>query len=161
MYIKKLFKIKVILISILLIHCSSILFAQVTTPDPSVLINADKNFSDFSLKNGFANAFIAYTDEDVIKMANNNYPIIGKKDLVVKFSKIAASNHNVLTWSPVKAGIAQSGDLGYTFGNYQLKVKQETGKDTIYYGNYVSIWKKQKDGSWKYILDGGNATPGP
>lgn len=154
-------KIKVILITVLFSHSFSVLFGQTARPDSSVLIEVDKAFSDFSLKNGFANAFMTYADENVIKMRDNNSPLIGRQQLIAKFSKIAALNHNVLTWSPVKAEIAQSGELGYTFGNYQLKVNLAPGKDTIYYGNYVSIWKKQKDGSWKYILDGGNATPAP
>jgi len=157
----KTFSIHAVVITIVFIHLSSGSFAQTGTPDPSVLLNADKGFSDFSLKNGFANAFIAYADDNVIKLANNSNPIIGKTALVARFSKIAISNHNILTWTPLKAEIAQSGDLGYTFGNYQLKVKLTADKDTIYYGNYVSIWKKQKDGSWKYVLDGGNATPAP
>jgi hypothetical protein len=29
------------------------------------------------------------------------------------------------------------------------------------YGNYMSVWKKQDDGSWKFVLDGGNTTPPP
>jgi ketosteroid isomerase-like protein len=157
----KLFKIKAILIAIIFIHLSPISFAQVAKPDPSVLISVDKSFSDFSFKNGFANAFMAFADDNVIKLTNNSYPIIGKKDLVARFSKIAISNQNVLTWTPLKAEIAQSGDLGYTFGNYQFRVKLTSEKDTIYYGNYVTIWKKQKDGNWKYVLDGGNATPAP
>jgi ketosteroid isomerase-like protein len=154
-------KIKMAVISIIFIYLSPVSFAQVTTSDPSILIRVDKSFSDFSLKNGFANAFMAYADDNVIKLTSNSYPIIGKKDLVSQFSKIAISNHNVLTWTPLKAEIAQSGDLGYTFGNYQFRVKLTADKDTIYYGNYVSIWKKQKDGNWKYVLDGGNATPSP
>ena len=154
---------KILQISFLILLSNGIASAQVAvaTPDSFVLINVDKSFSDFSLKNGFANAFMAYADDNVIKMANNSYPIIGKKGLIAKFSKIAVSNHNVLTWIPLKAEISQSGDLGYTFGNYQLKVKLTVDKDTIYYGNYVSIWKKQKDGRWKYVLDGGNAAPAP
>jgi ketosteroid isomerase-like protein len=157
----KLFSVKVILFSLLAIHFTSGLFAQSAAPDPSVLITADKSFSEFSLKNGFANAFMAYADDNAIKMVNNGHPIIGKQELINRFTKIAASNHNVLTWTPTKAEIAQSGELGYTFGNYELKAKLETGKDTTYFGNYVSIWKRQKDGSWKYVLDGGNATPAP
>jgi ketosteroid isomerase-like protein len=62
----------------------------------------------------------------------------------------------------VKADISSSGDLGYTFGNWQIFVKGgPTSKDTTIYGNYISIWKKQADGSWKYELDGGNVTPKP
>jgi hypothetical protein len=33
------------------------------------------------------------------------------------------------------------------------------GKDTVEYGNYVTIWKRFPDGRWKYVLDGGNDTP--
>jgi ketosteroid isomerase-like protein len=29
-------------------------------------------------------------------------------------------------------------------------------KDTIIYGTYISIWKKQSDGNWKFVLDSGN-----
>jgi ketosteroid isomerase-like protein len=64
----------------------------------------------------------------------------------------------MLTWVPVKAEISLSGDLGYTFGNWELFVKSS---DTTLYGNYVSIWKKQADGSWKYVLDAGCNTPNP
>jgi ketosteroid isomerase-like protein len=65
----------------------------------------------------------------------------------------------VLTWEPLKADA--SGDLGYTFGNWARKSKTAAGSDTTVYGNYVSIWKRQADGSWKYVFDSGNGTPGP
>ncbi|MEI7727400.1 MAG: hypothetical protein WCK09_19985, partial [Bacteroidota bacterium] len=64
----------------------------------------------------------------------------------------------ILKWVPVKAEISQSNDLGYTFGNWELYLKS---KDTTMYGNYVSIWEKQEDGSWKYVLDAGSNTPKP
>jgi ketosteroid isomerase-like protein len=57
--------------------------------------------------------------------------------------------------------MAASGDLGYTYGNYQLKAKDKDGKVVTRYGKYASIWKKQKDGSWKVVLDMGNSSPAP
>ena len=58
-----------------------------------------------------------------------------------------------MQWKPKGGTIAQSGELGYTYGLYVLK---PAGKDTTLYGTYVSIWKKQTDGSWKFVLDSGN-----
>ncbi len=66
-----------------------------------------------------------------------------------------------LTWTPVKADMAASGDLGYTYGNYILKHKDKEGKPVTDYGKYTSIWKKQKDGSWKVVVDMGNSSPHP
>jgi ketosteroid isomerase-like protein len=66
-----------------------------------------------------------------------------------------------LTWSPVKADMAASGDLGYTYGTYVFKHKDKSGKLITDYGKYTSIWRKQKDGSWKVVVDMGNSSPAP
>jgi ketosteroid isomerase-like protein len=66
---------------------------------------------------------------------------------------------NHLTWTPVGADISASGDLGYTYGTFEFRSKDKDGKPIIEHGKYTSIWKKQKDGSWKVALDMGNASP--
>ncbi|MGB8013296.1 MAG: nuclear transport factor 2 family protein [Terriglobales bacterium] len=66
-----------------------------------------------------------------------------------------------LTWTPVKAEMAASGDLGYTYGNYVFVTKNKEGKLVTNYGKYTSIWKKQKDGQWKVVVDMGNSSPDP
>ena len=66
-----------------------------------------------------------------------------------------------LSWSPVKADMAASRDLGYTYGNYIFKSKDKDGKIVSSYGKYMSVWKKQKDGSWKVVVDMGNTSPAP
>ena len=66
-----------------------------------------------------------------------------------------------LTWTPVTAEMAASGDLGYTYGNYVYAAKNKEGKLVTSYGKYTSIWKKQKDGQWKVVVDMGNSSPDP
>ena len=121
------------------------------------LIKTDKEFSERSVKDGIAEAFIAYADDDVILMRDKQFPILGIKELKEYYSKIKNGNAQ-LEWTPVKAEVSSSGELGYTFGNWIYSTKDS--KDTVY-GNYVTIWKKQKDGRWKFVLDGGNTTPPP
>jgi ketosteroid isomerase-like protein len=59
-----------------------------------------------------------------------------------------------LTWEPLKADVDRN--IGYAFDNYFHKTRTPDLRDTTLYGNYVFIWKKQKDGTWKFVLDTGN-----
>lgn len=66
-----------------------------------------------------------------------------------------------LSWSPVHAEMASSGDLGFTYGSYIFRSRDKDGKIVVSYGKYMSLWRKQKDGSWKVIADMGNSSPEP
>jgi ketosteroid isomerase-like protein len=121
------------------------------------ILDTDRAFSSLSKEKGTKEAFIYYAAEEVIKPSPNNHPIVGKAALVKSYD--GSSQDFELTWEPLKADV--DGDIGYTFGNYFLKTRTADWRDTTLYGNYVSIWKKQTDGSWKYVLDTGNPTPGP
>ena len=64
-----------------------------------------------------------------------------------------------LTWKPVKIDVAASGDLAYSLGTWQLKGKNPAGEDVTQTGKYITVWKKQKDGSWKVVADTGTVDP--
>ena len=53
------------------------------------------------------------------------------------------------TWHPNKVGVARSGELGYTSGTTDLTFKDAAGKTVAKKGNYLTVWKKDADGSWK------------
>jgi ketosteroid isomerase-like protein len=60
-----------------------------------------------------------------------------------------------MSWKPKGGFLAKSNDLGYTYGVYKII----TG-DSALTGTYLSIWRKQKDGTWKVVLDTGNQGTG-
>lgn len=59
-----------------------------------------------------------------------------------------------IRWQPLDAAISSSGDLGYTIGAYEI-VRSGENAGVVTTGKYVTIWKKQADGSWKVIFDSG------
>jgi len=120
----------------------------------------DLAFSKMSLDSGIGKAFIRFADSGVIILRYEKFPVYGKEELVKAYS-VSTPSTTVLTWEPVKAEIARSNDLGYTIGNWEMKTKTVLGADTVLYGNYLTVWKKQADGSWKYVSDAGSHTPGP
>lgn len=58
-----------------------------------------------------------------------------------------------LWWEPTEAFVAIAGDLGYTSGAFTLSFENSEGKPVTRRGNYVCIWKKQADGSWKCAVE--------
>jgi ketosteroid isomerase-like protein len=115
------------------------------------LLRADRDFSDMSVKEGMFKAFLFYMAEDGVILRDNSYPSKGKEDLRKRFEGRSDTSF-VLSWEPVYEKIAGSGDLGYTYGIHS-NLDKATGKVTK--GTYITIWKKQPDESWKFVLDTG------
>ena len=132
-------------------------FAQQKAPEGADLLRKlEADFAQAVADRGH-DAFVSYFAEDGVELEDGG--AIKTKDDMRKEGPWPSDL--TLTWAPVKAEMAASGDLGFTYGNYQLKSKDKDGKLVTRYGKYTSIWKKQKDGSWKVLLDMGNSSPAP
>ncbi len=117
----------------------------------TAMLETDRAFSKLSEERGMKHAFMQYVDSNGVLLRPNIMPLVGGEAI----NYISQSNDTsfTMTWEPNGGTVAKSGELGYTYGLYSLKPKD---KDTIYYGTYVSIWKKQPDGKWKFVLETGN-----
>jgi ketosteroid isomerase-like protein len=63
-----------------------------------------------------------------------------------------------LIWEPRYGDISGNGELGYLTGPVQnIRASREGGKPR--HSNYASIWKRQRDGSFKVVMDVGVQTP--
>lgn len=123
-----------------------------------VLINIDKSWSDSAQIKGFNKSRLDFAAANAINMLGNAMPLIGKNAISEYASSHSDSSFSI-QWKALKAEVSDSGDMGYTFGSWELKTKTSTGTDTILFGDYLTVWKKQVDNSWKYLIDGGNDTP--
>ncbi len=121
-----------------------------------LLIQLEANFAADVARDGHA-AFITHFAEDGVEVVDGGG--FDTKDAMRKQAPWPEGTS--LTWTPIKADMAASGDLGYTYGNFVLTSKNKDGKVVTSYGKYTSIWKKQPDGQWKVVVDVGNSSPGP
>lgn len=118
--------------------------------NPQVLIDADIAFSDYSVIYGYQQAFIEFAGDNVVLLKPNRMPLVGKQSLIESY-KGKSDSSLVLSWKPAKAIIAESGELGFTYGFWTFVAKNDTS-----HGTYLSVWKKNSAGQWKYIADTGN-----
>ena len=58
-----------------------------------------------------------------------------------------------LRWSPERAEVSGSGNMGYTVGQYLAVGVDSAGVQIPTRGMYVRIWALQADGSWKVELE--------
>jgi ketosteroid isomerase-like protein len=121
------------------------------------ILETDKEFSKYSMENSSSEAFYLYMDSDGTVLPQKGYPLVGKEAFGKLLTpKTEGGSTSTLEWEPDSVEISQSGDLGYTFGRYESTVVNEQGEEIKTYGHYVTIWKKQPDGSWKFVFDTGN-----
>lgn len=115
------------------------------------MMNADREFSLLSEEKGLRTAYSEFIDSNGVLLRPGYTPMANADAM----DYIIQSNDSsfVMTWEPKHATLSSSGDLGYTYGVYSLKPKDA---DTVIYGSYVTIWRKQPDGKWKFVLQSGN-----
>ncbi|MEO8436653.1 MAG: nuclear transport factor 2 family protein [Pyrinomonadaceae bacterium] len=125
------------------------------SPDLASLVAAERAFARTSVKKGIRESFLAFFANEGINF--QPHPV-KTREAILKRPAPARRPPVTLNWEPVYADVSQAGDLGYTTGPYVL-TDQSPQKNPPHYGFYFSVWKKQKDGTWKVVIDAGIDTP--
>ncbi len=109
------------------------------------VVQAERAFIQMAQEKGVKAAFLANIADDGIMFTPE--PVPGKPVLA------AWPEGGSLKWWPVYTGMAASGDLGFNTGPYVLEINGQKG-----YGHFFTVWQRQPDGSWKWLLDHGIQT---
>jgi uncharacterized protein (TIGR02246 family) len=102
---------------------------------------------------------VSYWADDAFLMSAGQPPLRGKqaiRQMVEESYKIPGFR---ISWQPQSVEVSESGDMAYVIENSQVSFTDSTGKAITQHNKAVSIWRKQKDGSWKNVVD--ISTPDP
>lgn len=97
--------------------------------------------------------FAAWFADDGVALGNGTAPLIGR--VAIQKSATWLPKDYQLTWTPTDATMGPSGDMGYTWGHYEGRSKDANGNPVLTSGRYITMWRKEHDGSWKVVLDAG------
>jgi ketosteroid isomerase-like protein len=133
-------------------------------PDPALLIAweeelmaADRAFNEATSKNRAA-GWVSFFAEDGAMISAGMGEIRGTDAIRATMQEAFGDSTFELSWEPNRAAVSAAGDLGYTVGRYTSVRGADPDHQTRSSGLYVSIWRKQEDGSWKVEMDLGNPT---
>lgn len=116
---------------------------------------ADRAFAADAGVRGAGAAFQAAAAPDAIMFGGAGQLMMGPEEIGASFGGPAA-----WVWRPVASGAAPGGDLAFTVGTAEITAPVASG-GRVYPSKYLTIWRRQPDGSWKFVTDGGNARPAP
>ncbi len=146
---------RILFISILMMFGGTVAMAD-TVED---LMQADRDFSAMAQDGEVRDAFLAYAADNAVMMNGGQHFVRGEGAVHEHLSQWPDGIN--LEWEPLGGMIAGSEDLGFTYGQYRAWGTDDEGNEVENFGKYTTIWQRQEDGSWKWVLDGGNPSPGP
>lgn len=127
-------------------------------PDSSELLAADSAF-DAAVAEGGSAAWAEWFAEGGAMIQEGVGEIRGRAAILEAVGHLDQPDVS-LRWTPLRADIAASGDLGWTTGSWVFRATGPDGGPVETRGRYVSIWRRQEDGRWKVVMDLGNPVDG-
>lgn len=124
----------------------------------SELIRAEQEFCRLAAEIGIGEAFVANMAEQAfdasrLTLSRAEYAA----GLAAARARQPARAGQKLTWVPLQVDVSDDGTLGYTWGKYEYTPAPapDGTRPAATTGLYLTIWKRQADGSWKFVYDGG------
>lgn len=137
--------------------CVLMLGAAFGAGPEEAIMQADRDFNKATQEKR-AEGWLSYFALD--EAALQDPPTVGKQAITERYQKLFGNPDFTLTWEPVKGEVFPAGTVGYTTGKYVARFKNKEGKRMESHGHYITLWRKQEDGSWKIVGDSG-APDGP
>jgi ketosteroid isomerase-like protein len=123
-------------------------------PEAAELVEADRLFYEDTKARG-AEGWASWFEENGRMYREVGY-VDGRAAIQAAMDRTFSTPGLELRWAADTVFVAAAGDLGYTLGHWELIVRSEVGDSVAGRGNYVTIWRRQSDGSWKVAADIGN-----
>jgi len=92
--------------------------------------------------------------EDGLLLARSGKFFKGPKQILERQTGVMASTGKGVKATVTTVDLWLDGDTAYETGKYSYKF-QEKGQPVTEEGRYVTVWRRQSDGSWKIVLDMG------
>lgn len=112
---------------------------------------AETAFNDMAAEQGLQAAFLAFA-ADSAAINRSNQVIKGKAAIRTYFEQQTLGDVR-LSWEPEFIDVSEDGSMGYTYGPYTFSARDTSGRLMESTGIFHTVWKRQPNGSWKYVYD--------
>jgi len=142
-----------LIVILILLSFTLVVQAQSALKD---MVETEQAFSKMAEEQNTRDAFLAFIADDGLLFRPG--AVNGKKWMLEHPAPPPTDKKPLLAWQPAYAGMAASGDMGFTTGPWEAKADINDEKPQGY-GHFVTVWKKQADGTWKFVVDLGISHP--
>ena len=133
--------------------------SPVITPAPGLaaMLAADSLFAERASSLGAGVAARDAISEDGVLLTTTQL-VVGPVATSDYFTSLPSFS---ISWAPRDARVAASGDLGFTVGDAVVTSLGPTGAASQSFTKYLTVWRKDLDGTWRVLVTGANDRPSP
>jgi uncharacterized protein (TIGR02246 family) len=132
--------------------CQKQTVADTHAADETALRNLDAEWSTAASAKDVEKT-VSYYSDDALVLPPNSPVLTGKAAARAMWGGMFKAPGFGGGWKATRVEVAQSGDMGYVTGSYEMTETDAAGKPMTDKGKYLEVWKKQADGSWKCVAD--------
>jgi len=123
-------------------------------PALEAMVDTERAFAKRALEVGWKQAFLDYFSDSAV---GYNGEEIGLAKEQIRANPDPPKDHQLL-WEPRYGDVARSGELGYLTGpSRNILPSRNNGQPR--HGAYASVWKRERDGTFRVVMDVGTTTP--
>jgi ketosteroid isomerase-like protein len=122
------------------------------------IVKADADFAK-AVAGKNREQFLAFIAENTTFNGGTDAELRGRDAVMKDWGEFFEADGPSLTWTPTRGEVVGAGDLGYTTGRSVFRTRGRDGAMVERHGEYLTVWRRQRDGSWKVIFDTGSTLP--
>ena len=115
------------------------------------IYQVEQAFNVMLAEKGQAEAFAFFAADEASLVRGENV-ITGKLNIKTYYEASTMTDIR-LSWKPDFVDLSDDFSMAYSYGKYQYSGINKDGKAISATGIFHTVWKRQADGSWKYVYD--------
>lgn len=124
------------------------------------LMQLSREWSD-AVATGDMETILAGWADDAVMMPPELPALEGKAAIQAYVEGAAQVPGFEISWEPLTVHVAASGDLAYMIERNVISVHDSLGNPVRTHGKVVTVWRKDRGGEWKNVVDMWNEAPAP
>jgi len=119
----------------------------------AALRQRDLAWAEVAAEGRSVDAIVSFWSDDAVVVPPGAPEIRGKAAIREYVQQSLATPGFRISWNPSTATVSSDGKLGYTTGENVVSFSGKDGKPATIKGRYATIWRRDKSGDWKCVVD--------
>jgi uncharacterized protein (TIGR02246 family) len=96
---------------------------------------------------------VSFWAEDAMVFPPGSPAVAGKTAIREFVAKSFQTPGFGISWKTTNVVVSRSGDMAYTTGTNRVTFSGPDGRQVTVEGKAVAVWRREKDGGWKCVID--------
>jgi uncharacterized protein (TIGR02246 family) len=142
----------VLVVAGVLLACTGCASAGSQTDVQSQILRLDAEWSR-AAQDRDVDRVVSFWSDDATVFPPGSPSVAGKAAIREFVAKSFRTPGFSISWKTTTVAVSRSGDMAYTTGTNRVTFSLSDGRQVTVDGKAVAVWRREKDGLWKCVVD--------